>query len=349
MRMAAAAKKKAPSKASLGDDLEKMFGKNDISQGPTTFLNTGYSPLNFAISSDFDHGLPAGRMVEMFGPPSSGKTAIATKVMASAQQAGGLAAFFDHERSFEIKLARGPGFDLSEERGKWIFKTPDTFEEAIAITMRLASFVREQNKISDKAPIVCCFDSLASMVPMSKFGKDVTAMTMHDNTALARATSSSFPALSQTCEKYNMLALFLNQVRQKPGVSFGDPNTTPGGAAPEFYSSVRIRLGASRITAGEGANSQTIGTKVTATCVKNKISRPFRKATWDFMFQEDGSGHFDITRSLINYLVAEGGLEKDGNKIVWPTDGTTHYLKALIKKVDAEGLQPALEAMVRAI
>lgn len=317
----------------LADALKKEIGVNDDLDTTLDFLSTGYPPLDYAISSKWEGGgMPVGRIVEMFGPPSSGKTAIATKVMIEAQRRKGVAFFSDHERSFEQRQAVGLGLSLDPDQ--FIFKRPQTFEQSISMAMNTARVVREKKLIPKEAPIVWVADSLASMVPMSKFGKNVDEFNMNDNTALARATSASFPSLNQFCETYGMLALFLNQVRTKVGVMFGDPTKTPGGDSPEFYASVRIKLGRSQIKKKVDGKDAVVGQQIGAECVKNKVSAPFRKAKWNFMFNEDGTGSFDVIGSMIDLLVEKKLLEMESKRIVW--DGKTLHRSALIKQLETE-------------
>lgn len=327
-------------------DYIKAIGDNDLNQGPKHWLSTGFVPLDHAISGKYvGGGLPGGRIIEIFGPPSAGKTAISTNVMINAQRAGGIAMFFDHERSFDSRLAERMGLDLTP--GRWIFRTPKTFEESIANAMNFATKARQLKLISKEAPIVIVFDSLAAMVPQSKMEKEVTALNMNDNTALARATAAVFPALAQRAEEDNITIIFLNQMRTKIGVMFGDPTTTPGGNAPEFYASVRIKLGRSQLTQGTGDAKVRIGQRIGAECVKNKVSRPFRKVEWDFLFSEDGTGYFDVVGSTIDYLVGKGILKSDRGRVTW-IDGKSPYRKELIEKITSEGLMSELLALMPA-
>lgn len=283
--------------------LSSVIGVNDEESTVTDFLSTGYPPLDYALSARWDGGFPVGRIVELAGGPSSGKTAISTAVMADAQRKGGIAGFMDHERSFSLTLAPKLGLDVTP--GRFIFKKPRTFEESITLAVKAGTHIREKKLIAPSAPIVWVFDSLASMVPQSalidqKTGKDKAAedRSMNDNTALARATSAHMPAFAQYCEDLGICAIFLNQVRLKIGVMYGDPRVTPGGEAPKFYASQRIMLGASQIKKG----TDIIGNEITASVIKNKVSRPFLKAEWRFIFQPDGTGRFDMERSLIDFL-----------------------------------------------
>tara|TARA_R110000851_G_C13102760_1_gene569362 strand:- start:96682 stop:97686 length:1005 start_codon:yes stop_codon:yes gene_type:complete len=331
---------------SLEKEFEALIGGNDEAATVEYWLDTGFPPLNHAISGSFDNGMPVGRVVEMFGGESSGKTAIATMVMAAAQRAGGIAVFMDHEHSFD--MAHGESLGLSTDPNKFVYKTPDTFEQSITMAIKVAQMVRDKSLIPDEAPMVVVFDSLASMVPQSKLMKDAEDYNMNDNTALARATSAVFPALAKFAEKNNMCFLFLNQIRQKIGVMFGDKTTTPGGDSPKYYSSVRIKLNRNKITEErKGVKGNVfIGQHINAECIKNKVSRPFMKAKWRFMFRdEDGSGFFDVAMSMIEYLNDLSLLEKSGNFIKW-TDGKKYYPKALAKKLNEEGSVDELKAFL---
>ena len=325
--------KAALSADALAEALLKTVGESDETQDVMGWIDTGYPPLNYAISGSYDGGMPMGRLVEMFGPPSSGKTAIATNVMKNAQKMGGFAMFMDHERSFVKGLAAGFGLDLSP--GKFLFKTPRTFEDSITLVVKAAKTLRDAGLPIDK-PIVAVYDSLASMIPQQKVDKDATNFNMNDNTALARATSASFNALAMHCEEMNILMIFLNQARTKIGVMFGDPTTTPGGNAPEFYASVRIKLGRSLLTVGEGENARKVGQRIGAECIKNKVNRPYLKASWNFMFNEDGTGRFDLVGSLVDYLLSIDALEQPSKgRIAW--EGKSYFRKDLIKLIEAEG------------
>ena len=337
--------------ATLAAEFDKLFGGNDEETTVDTFLDTGYAPLNFALSSRYDGGMPVGRIVEMFGPPSSGKTAISTNVMASAQRMGGIAGFNDHERSFDWAQGKNLGLDLTP--GRFVFKKPRTFEESITLCLTAAQHVRAKKLIAPEAPIAWVFDSLASMVPQSKLfdkdGKDRDAgsYNMHDNTALARATSAAFPAFNQMCEEYGICAIFLNQMRLKPGVVYGDPTTTPGGESPKFYASIRVQLGAKRISKGTGEDKEILGQVIGAKVIKNKVSRPFLTANWRFLFQEDGTGKFDVVGSLVEFMIENKLLEAAGARVKW-TDGKSYYKAQLVERIEKEGLLPELTAMLPA-
>lgn len=325
------------SAADIMKALVGAIGENDPDATVSQFLDTGFPPLNHGSSSSWNGGLPVGRIVEIAGPPSSGKTAIATKAMAAAQAAGGVAGFNDHERSFSLALAPKLGLDTTP--GRFIYKKPKTFEESIGIFQLAVSTIREKKLIAKTAPIVWVFDSLSAMVPQSVLfdskGKERESKdrNMNDNTALARATSAHFPALAMIAEQYNVLVIFLNQIRTKIGVMFGDPRKTSGGDAPAFYFSQRLWLSASQI---KHSKDGIIGMEVTGKFVKNKVARPFQEATWRFMFQKDGTGRFDAERSLVDFLEQEGCLEKGKlGTVLW--DGKQVFKEALARDIEAQG------------
>jgi recombination protein RecA len=237
------------------------------------------------------------------------------------------------------------GLDTSP--GRFLFKKPDTFEQSISIAQKAIAIIRESKTFHPEAPLVWVFDSLASMVPQQKLEKDVADFSMHDNYALAKAGASVWPTLALVAEKFNVLFIFLNQIRTKPGIVYGDPTTSPGGDTFKFYASIRLQLGAKKITVGKGDDAVVIGQEVTARTVKNKVNRPFLKAKWRFMYAEDGTGYFDRAGSLINFAAEKGVLETAGNYVIW-TDNKKYYPSALIKKVEEEGLLPELEALFAA-
>lgn len=322
------------------DDIMKALigeiGANDDDATVSQYLDTGFPLLNYASTSTWTGGFPVGRLVEVAGPASSGKTAIATRVMAAAQSMGGIAGFCDHERSFSVKLAPRLGLDTTP--GFFIYKKPETFEVSVAIFHLTVKTIREKKLIPKDAPICWVFDSLAAMTPNSVLydskGKlrSPEDRNMNDNTALSRATSAHFPSIAQIAEKYNVCVIFLNQMRTKIGVSFGDPRKTTGGDSPEFYFSQRIWLGSSQIKKG----TDVIGMNVTGNFKKNKVARPFLSASWRFMFQPDGTGQFDRERSLIEWLNEQKLLDQGRPGYVnW--EGKQISREALARQIEAEG------------
>ncbi len=343
------------SAGSIASILAGAIGGSDEQSTVTGYLDTGYPPLNHALTHRWDGGLPVKRIVEIYGPESSGKTALATMAMADAQRQGGFAGFNDHERSFDEP--QGINLGLSVDPDKWLYKKPKTFEESLTLCVQTALILRGQKLIPDDAPICWVFDSLAFMVPQSalyemKGGKVVkeksaSERSMHDNTALARATSAHFPAFAQHCEDLNICAIFLNQIRMNIGVVYGNPETTPGGKTPKYVFSQRISLGSSKITKGEGANAEVLGAQITAKVIKNKVSRPFETAKWRFEFQDNGQGHFAVARSLLEFLCEQGILKKTGAYITW-TDGKKYFAGPLAQKIEDENLLDELKALLPA-
>ncbi|PHM69544.1 recombinase [Xenorhabdus sp. KJ12.1] len=302
------------------DALKKFFKStvksNAKQQHVKVWLNTGLPHLNKAVSGKYSGGLPCGRIIEIFGWESSGKTYIATQVMKSAQQAGGVAIFMDHEKSFDSLLGEKCGLNVGDD-GDWIYQQPETFEESIEYSASIVKAMRDSKVIKPEAPIVLVFDSLASMVPNQIFqkfenkasgkGKDKDNLNMNDNTALARCTSSHFPALAQWANKYNVCMIFLNQCRLDLGVTFGDNTKAPGGKAPAFYASVRIQLSKAQIKEG----AERIGDVVTAKVIKNKVAPPFKTASWSFYYDTDIG--IDSTESLVEHMLNIGYLQKNAS------------------------------------
>mgnify|MGYP004709454897 CR=1 FL=1 len=205
--------------------LTKTVGENDKEQSVTKFIDTGFPPLNKIISGRFDGGLPYGRIVEMYAPSSSGKTALATQWMVEAQRLGGIAIFIDWERSFDVELAKG--FGLNTTAPFWIYKRPQTWEQGHILAIKVCKMVREARDedgnpvIPLEAPILCVFDSIASAVPQSMVDKEMDEYNMNDTTALARVASTTLKSVAQHAATYNATLLYLNQVRTKPGVVYG--------------------------------------------------------------------------------------------------------------------------------
>lgn len=341
--------KKPPSYDEIADALASVIGGNDDEATVKQWLDTGFPVLNHAASARWDGGFPVGRMIEIAGPPSAGKTAIATAAMASAQRMGGVAGFMDHERSFSAALAQSRlGLDVTP--GRFIYKKPRTFEESVAISHAAWKIIREKKLIPDEAPICWVFDSLAAMVPQSVLvdskGRERSAedRNMNDNTSLARATSAHFPALAMLADEYNVCCIFLNQLRTKIGVMYGDPRKTTGGESAAYYFSQRLWLSSSKVKKG----TDIVGTQVTGNFVKNKTSRPFTEADWYFMFEEDGTGYFDREKSLIEFLEKNGHIQKGKpGYVVW-TDGKQYPRDTLAKAIRDSGSFEELVKMLPA-
>jgi protein RecA len=317
------------SRSGLADALAKA-GIERAGETKIKYLSTGYPVLDHRISGHYvGGGMPQGRMVEIFGAASCGKTAIATKLMASAQLAGGWASFKDHERSYEEGQAVALGLSLDPDA--YHYDRPLTFEQSLDQATEQAHIVRRH--LGKDAPMVMVFDSLAMMVPKSKWEKGAADYNMNDTTALARATSAAFPAFAQRCEEENILAVFLNQTRTKPGVMYGDPTTTPGGQTMEFVASVRLKLGRSYIMSAD--KKQKLGQAIGCETVKNKVHKPFQKCEWDFLFMPDGSGKMDRIGGCIQELAALGRIEQAGAYYVW--QGKKYHRGPLVQLIEDTG------------
>lgn len=328
--------------------LQAAIGENSENQQVENFIDTGFPPLNQIICGHETGGLPQGRLMEMYGPSSSGKTALATMMMINAQQSGGVAGFMDHERSFDVEMATNMG--LSTKFPFWIYKRPKTWEESNTLMAKAAKTIREAKVIAPNAPILFVFDSIASALPKSMLDKEMDEYTMNDTTALARVTSTTLKTIAQFSDQFNFTVLYLNQIRTKPGVVYGDPTTTPGGGAMEFFSTVRIALGRSKImeerdTGGGKKEKVFIGQEITMKTVKNKLTRPFQEIKLRMMFREDGTGYFDTTTSMLDWLVQKGKLESTGPRITW-TDGKSYFKKALALHIESNNLQAELRKLV---
>lgn len=322
-------------------NIEKIAGPSEESAEVKMWLDTGFAPLNYAISNDWNGGLPVGRIVEISGPESSGKTAIATAVMKEAQKKGGYAVFHDHERSFSTSLGEQLGLNVSSRFFR--MRKPKTYEESLDNFVATAHGARGIGLPFD-APMVFVFDSLASMIPRSQLDKDMSKQGMHDQTAQARATSATFRVIANTAEETNSLVIFLNQVRQNIGVIYGDKTTTPGGNAPKFYASVRLQLSAKKLW--NDNNTVVLGQEVTGHCIKNKVNRPFLKATWRYMFNDDGTGHFDSVGGTLDFMIQKGILQQNGAWVTWPEDGKKYQRVNLLAKIEASGGESALRRIL---
>ncbi|NQZ54728.1 MAG: DNA recombination/repair protein RecA [Piscirickettsiaceae bacterium] len=307
------------------------------------WLSTGVPQYNKILSGDYDKGLAYGRMYEIYGPSSSGKTIVAVNVMIEAQKAGGMAILVDFEHAFMIDLAVKLGLD----RSKFVSIDPVTWEEGMTKALKVAEKMRERRMVTDSSPIVIVIDSIASAVPKSVLEKDLTEQTMNDTTALARATSHTLRVIAGRTSRSNITCLFLNQIRLKPGVMFGDPTTTPGGGAMEFYASARLSVSRKKIMKQVDGAKTFVGQHITAKCVKSKHTMPFQVAAIDFLFKadSDGAGYFDLTGSLIDHLTEIGVLKKSGAFIEW-TDDKKYQRGKLIGHINSNKLTDELNSLL---
>lgn len=327
----------------LANALLKNIGDNDGNQAVNHWIDTGYPPLNKILSGRYDGGLPFGRMIEMFGESSTGKTALATDWMVRAQQMGGVAGFIDWERSFDVNLAEG--FGLNTNRPYWIYHKPKTWEEGNMIAAKACKLIREAKAIPLDAPILFVFDSIASALPKSMAEKEIDEYSMNDTTALARVTSTTLKSMAHHCEDLNATFLYLNQMRLKPGVVYGDPRTTPGGKAMEFYASGRLALGRQKIMEQKDGEKEFVGQMISIQCVKSKFTKPFSECELRMSFNDVGAAAFDKIASLLDYLIDKKLITYNKPRVTW-TDGKQYFTKALATKLTEEGAYDQLLALL---
>ena len=311
------------------DKIDKDFGKGSVMiMGEKTHveqevISTGSLGLDVALGIG---GLPKGRVVEIYGPESSGKTTIAIHVIAEAQKKGGMCAFIDAEHAFDSMYAQKLGVDIDN----LLISQPDYGEQALEIADRL---------ILSGALDVVVIDSVAALVPKSELEGEMGDSKMG---LQARLMSQALRKLTATISKTNCCCIFINQLREKIGVMFGNPETTTGGNALKFYASVRLDIRRmAQIKDGDVATGNRVKVKV----VKNKVAPPFRNAEFDIIFGEGISK----TGEIIDMGVEMGIVQKSGswfsydaNKLGQGRDSVKELLR------DNPEMAKEIEAKIRA-
>ena len=326
--------------AALGQ-IEKQFGKGSVLRlgskeaiVPVSVISSGSISLDYALGVG---GFPRGRIIEIFGPESSGKTTVALQVVAEAQKAGGMAAFVDVEHALDPIYARKLGVDIDN----LLVSQPDWAEQALEITNSL---------IASGSIDVLVVDSVAALVPKAELDGEMGDAFIGIQ---ARLMSQAMRKLTGVVSKSNTCLIFINQIREKIGVMFGNPETTSGGRALKFYSSIRADI--RRIAAIKEGEAVT-GNRTKVKIVKNKVASPFREAEFDIIYGEGISREGD----LIDLGVAHNFIEKSGSwysfrgeRIGQGRENARSFLKDnpdMRETIDKElrvilGLAPKAEAM----
>ncbi|MBS0615227.1 MAG: recombinase RecA [Verrucomicrobia bacterium] len=324
--------------------IEKQFGEGAVmtlgkhsAAREISVIPTGAVSLDIALGIG---GVPRGRIIEIFGPESSGKSTLATHIVANAQKMGGLAAYIDAEHALDPNYAARLGVNIDE----LMISQPTSGEEALNIAEVLAR---------SNAVDVIVIDSVAALVPKNELEGEIGDQFMG---LQARMMSQALRKLTATLSKSNTCAIFINQIREKIGVMFGNPETTTGGRALKFYASVRLDI--RRIGSIKGPDNTDIGNRVKVKVVKNKVAPPFQVAEFDILFNEG------ISRigSLIDLGSDMGIIEKKGawfsyggNRLGQGKEAVRDELKKnpkladeIEKQVLAKAAEKAINAPVRA-
>lgn len=305
--------------------IEKAYGKGSVmklgqhgSVVELETISTGSIGLDLALGAG---GFPKGRIIEIFGPESSGKTTLALHAVAEAQKKGGVCAYIDAEHALDPVYARNLGVDVSS----LVLSQPDTGEQALEIADTL---------IRSGALDIIVVDSVAALVPKAEIEGDMGDSHMG---LQARLMSQALRKLTATVSKSNCIMIFINQIRMKIGVFFGNPETTTGGNALKFYASVRLDI---RRIGSLKDKDQVVGNQVRVKVVKNKVAPPFKVVDFDIIYGEGISK----LGELIDMGVKIGAVEKSGSwysfsgqKLAQGKEGTRAYLKAnpeIAKKIE---------------
>ncbi|MBC7936919.1 MAG: recombinase RecA [Rhizobacter sp.] len=310
------------------DKIDKDFGKGSVmmmsDKGVTEqeYISTGSIGLDVALGIG---GLPKGRVVEIYGPESSGKTTLAIHVIAEAQKKGGMCAFIDAEHAFDSAYAQKLGVDIDN----LLISQPDYGEQALEIADRL---------ILSGALDVVVIDSVAALVPKGELEGEMGDSKMG---LQARLMSQALRKLTATISKTNSCCIFINQLREKIGVMFGNPETTTGGNALKFYASVRLDI---RRLAQIKDGDEVVGNHIKVKVVKNKVAPPFRQAEFDIIYGEGISKQGEI----IDMGVELGIVQKSGSWFSYNNDKLGQGREAVKQLMsDNPGLASEIEAKIR--
>ncbi|AQQ70161.1 Recombinase A [Limihaloglobus sulfuriphilus] len=305
--------------------IEKQYGAGSImtldgkSKMVIEGISTGTLSLDLALGGS---GMPKGRIVEIFGPESSGKTTLALHTVASSQAGGGVAAFIDAEHALDTTWAKKLGVDVSG----LLISQPDTGEQALDIAEML---------VKSNAVDVIVIDSVAALIPQAEMNGEIGDSHVG---LQARLMSQAMRKLTGAISKSKTCLIFINQIRMKIGVMFGNPETTPGGNALKFYSSVRVDV--RRVTTLKDSSGNAVGNHVRARVVKNKCAAPFQTAEFDIMFDEGISRIGDLVDLATNLDI----ISKSG---AWYNYGEIKLGQGRDKAVALLKDNPELEAEVK--